>query len=586
MNRDRLPVPDGAPTVTGSVAHRSPAPRALAPDVARRHRLDERTRVVTAGTVAVLGLAALLSVLPTPVHGVLGGLFGSAGAVGPVTIATSVVFWSVGLVLVARGLRFGHRLAWAVTLVYCGAGILAHLLRHDDVTQTALLVLGGALMIGLRKAFPVAVSTSRVVASVASVAVTLGTGALAGVVWHQHHRRVGVDPSWLHGAGIGLAGPVGFGGGPGPAAVLGSALLVLVVVLWRRLSPTTPPDLTELSHHLQRERARELVAAHGGGTLDYFALRDDKQWFFHGRSVVAYAVRYGVCLVSPDPVGPAEERFEVWGAFLAHVRAHGWSVSVLGAAASWVDVYRRFGLRPLYLGDEAIVDCTTFTLEGRAVRGLRQACHRVERAGYTVDLADPATLDARTRDALLQVARVSRVGEAERGFSMTLSRLFDPADTGLMMSIARDQEGVPRAFVQWTPAADIGGWSLDVMRYDTGPDVPNGLMDHLIVRTIEEVARRGGTGLGLNFAVVRDLVVQQATTPMGRVGQRVLHAVSGRTEIASLGRYNEKFGPRWQRRYVVLDRIDTIARQGLVIAAAEGLSELPVIGRFMGGVER
>ena len=50
---------------------------------------------------------------------------------------------------------------------------------------------------------------------------------------------------------------------------------------------------------------------HGRGTLDYFALRDDKQFFFVRDSLVAYAVYGGVALVSPDPVGPASERTEV-----------------------------------------------------------------------------------------------------------------------------------------------------------------------------------------------------------------------------------------------------------------------------------
>ncbi len=44
---------------------------------------------------------------------------------------------------------------------------------------------------------------------------------------------------------------------------------------------------------------------YGAGTLDYFTLRSDKEFFFWGGTVVAYAVYSGVCLVSPDPVRPA-----------------------------------------------------------------------------------------------------------------------------------------------------------------------------------------------------------------------------------------------------------------------------------------
>ena len=113
-----------------------------------------------------------------------------------------------------------------------------------------------------------------------------------------------------------------------------------------------------------------MVQEHGSGTLDYFALRDDKDWFFTGSSVVAHSVRGGVCLVSPDPIGPPEERGLAWAEFLDFADDFGWSVAVIGAAADWLPDYESSGLRTVYLGDEAIVDCPTFSLEGRSHKSL------------------------------------------------------------------------------------------------------------------------------------------------------------------------------------------------------------------------
>ena len=56
------------------------------------------------------------------------------------------------------------------------------------------------------------------------------------------------------------------------------------------------------------EHAREVVRRRASGTLDYFALRSDKEHFFDRDGVIAYAVHNGVSLVSPDPICPAEER--------------------------------------------------------------------------------------------------------------------------------------------------------------------------------------------------------------------------------------------------------------------------------------
>ncbi len=537
---------------------------------------EERTRWITSWLVAALALAVFISVLPTPLRHLLQGVFGSRGLIGPIAKSVAVTLWAVGLLMTARGLRHGHRLAWILTVASLSAAMTAHLIYHDDALEAVLLGAGALWLVARRHSFGVLPSWATTAKTVAVTLGVLGVGAaLFGL------SAVDVLPEFDP-----VAGPLGFHSGVVSTAVLVSAVCLLTVGLWMVLSPRTPPHVSEAEHRHQRHRARAVVTAHGEGTLDYFALRDDKRWFFHGESVVAYAVRFGVCLVSPDPIGPVAERRAVWTAFMDLVRSHGWSVSIMGASEEWIGLYESFGLHPLYLGDEAVVDCSTFSLSGSAMKGLRQACNRVDRAGFTVTFHDPTQLDPADRRDLLALAQVSRVGEVERGFSMTLSRLFDEDDTGLLLSVTRDEDGRPRAFIQWTPAPGIGGWSLDVMRYDTDHDVPNGVMEHLIVRTIERLASRGEKGLGLNFAILRTVVTAEASTRSEHFRQRALEALSGRTQINSLCRFNEKFAPEWRPRYVVLSSVDTVLCQGLMISAAEGLSDLPVIGRFMTGVGR
>src|SRR5665811_1676103 len=180
-----------------------------------------------------------------------------------------------------------------------------------------------------------------------------------------------------------------------------------------------------------------------------------------------------------------------------------WSIAVVGAAEDWLPVYEASGLRSVYLGDEAIVDCREFSLEGHPRKSLRQASGRVRRAGFTAAFLDVAGLDDATRASLEQIATANRRGEAERGFSMPLSRLFDPADPELMLTVVRDREGVPQAFIQWAPAPGLQGWSLDVMRSNRDEQLPNGLTDFAIIATIRHVAESGGRALSLNFAVFR-----------------------------------------------------------------------------------
>src|SRR5579875_3401292 len=181
------------------------------------------------------------------------------------------------------------------------------------------------------------------------------------------------------------------------------------------------------------ERAREVVRRYGAGTLDYFALRSDKQFFFSGGTVVAYAVYSGTCLVSPDPVGPPAERERAWRAFREFVDANGWVLAVLGAGQEWLPVYRATGMHDLYVGDEGVVRIDRFSLEGGRFKGLRQAVNRVAKYGYTISFHDPSAIDPELKAQLEEVMTKSRRGDVERGFSMTLGRVFDPADKGLLL---------------------------------------------------------------------------------------------------------------------------------------------------------
>nr|WP_276610573.1 phosphatidylglycerol lysyltransferase domain-containing protein [Kineococcus siccus] len=348
------------------------------------------------------------------------------------------------------------------------------------------------------------------------------------------------------------------------------------------LGPRAAVRLSAAERRTERERAREVVARWGGGTLDYFALRDDKDFFFAEDGVVAHSVRNGVCLVSPDPIGPPDRRGALLTEFLGHVERHGWSVAVVGAGTEWLPLYEATGLRPVYLGDEAVLDCQSFSLQGKAMKSLRGAVNRVQKAGVTVTFHDGPSLTDAERADLEGLSGDSRRGEAERGYSMTLSRMFDPADTGVLVSVARFADGRAAGFVQWVPAAAVDGYSLDVMRRSTAEDVPNGLTDLLIVATAQHLAERGMRGLGLNFAVLREVVAGEREGRGADLGRRALHALSHSAQIESLWRFNAKYDPQWVPRYVVLDSVEFSAAQGLTIAGAEGLADLPVVGRFLG----
>jgi lysylphosphatidylglycerol synthetase-like protein (DUF2156 family) len=241
-------------------------------------------------------------------------------------------------------------------------------------------------------------------------------------------------------------------------------------------------------------------------------------------------------------------------------------------------------MHDLYVGDEGVIRVQGFTLEGGRFKGLRQAVNRVAKYGYTISFNNPARLDPALRVQLEDVMTKSRRGDVERGFSMTLGRAFEPEDEGLLLAVVHgpaDTGGAPVAFCQYVPAPGIGGYSLDLMRRDDG-EHPNGLIDFAVVETIREVARRGGDGLGLNFATMRAVLAGEAGEGLGqRVQAWLLRRMGDSMQIESLWKFNAKFDPEWLPRYAIYDASENALAVAIAVARAESFWELPVIGRFL-----
>ncbi len=538
-----------------------------------------RVRRIAAMTIAAVGLVDLVSALTPPMRNRLSGI----RQVVPFAVPESATFATAALglvlLLLAGSVRHGRRRAWLVAIYVLAASIVTNLLKGIDVEEAVVSLTAAAYLASTGKYFRGAANRRSTRAAVVLLA-AVTAGALAA----SWLTATFTNASFV-GMITGFASRfVGVGGHPLPdplqdvsAALTAIGLTTLVAAAWLLLRPRR---LVENDPSLDA-KAWDLVQLHSSGTLDYFALRDDKARFVWRDTVVPYAVRRGVAVVSPDPIGPSDERAEAWAAFRRHAAENGWSIAVIGAADNWLPVYRSNGMTVIYAGDEAVVDVASFSLSGGRNKSLRQAVNRVATAGYHIEFCDPANLDPTRALQLTDMLASGRRGDVERGFSMTLSRLFDPRDRGLLLAIAVDPYGDPAAFCQFVPAPGINGYSLDITRRAAGGH-PNGLVDFVIVNTIEHVNDLGGRGLALNFATMRAILAGEvADTWMNRRNRSLLDRLGRDMQIESLWRFNAKYDPTWVPRYVIVDGPDQVLSAALAVASTESLWELPVVGRFL-----
>ncbi|WP_238174344.1 bifunctional lysylphosphatidylglycerol synthetase/lysine--tRNA ligase LysX [Kribbella kalugense] len=349
----------------------------------------------------------------------------------------------------------------------------------------------------------------------------------------------------------------------------------LVIAFWiflrsvQRVRYLTQPEELEV---------RRLLLLHGErDSLGYFATRRDKAVVFApgNDAAIAYRVVNGVSLASGDPLGDPVAWPAAIQRWLAEARTYGWSPAVLSASEEAAQAYVDAGLRALSMGDEAIIDVADFTLEGRTMRPVRQAVTRVQRAGYHAEVVRHGDLSPDALANYVHLAEKWRGARTERGFSMALGRLGDPADARCVMVIARDSDGVVRGLLSFVPWG-VRGVSLDVMRRD--PESANGLMEFMVTSLIEASGDLGVHRISLNFAMFREIfsdAERVGAGPVLRLTNALLTGASRFWQLESLYQSNEKYLPRWSPRLMCYSRGASLAQVVLAAGTAEGFLPAP-----------
>ncbi len=360
--------------------------------------------------------------------------------------------------------------------------------------------------------------------------------------------------------------------------VLGAAVILTSTYLLFK-----PPADTQTLSAVDEARVRTLLRSFGDwDSLGYFATRRDKSIVWSSgdpataQAGVSYRVIGSVSLASGNPVGDPdhwESAIEQWR---AKARASGWSLAVMGAGEPGAAAYTEAGLTAFEIGDEAILDMRTFSLNGPGMKAVRQSVSRLQRRGYTTTVVrhgdvDPAHFDELSNSA----SRWRGDGGDERGFSMALGRLGDPLDSQCLLIEAHDADGELRAFLSFVPWGR-NGISLDLMRRD--PTADNGLVELMVASLAERAAVFGVGRVSLNFAMFREAFERGAEIgagPIARLWRQALLLASRNWQLESLYRSNAKYHPEWQPRYICFEYTSDLPRVGTAAGNAEGFLTRP-----------
>jgi lysyl-tRNA synthetase class 2 len=566
----------------------------LVPDWVRRILRGPRPESVPAlvGTAATLvGLIDIAAgVFPRFRHSRMHSLAEVLpGATGPFAAALSLSA-GVLLLLLAHGLKRHKRRAWRASVILLPAGAFGQFVYRHSVIGVLLSLALLALLLRHRREFAALPDPrSRWKALANFILMGAGSIGLGLVIVSAHPGKVVGSPSLadrlehvLYGL-FGFEGPVDYAERVSWTVgySLGAlGLLTAVTTIYLAFRPEHPAArLTEDDEH----RLRGLLARHGGrDSLGHFALRRDKGVVFSpsGKAAVCYRVVSGVMLASGDPIGDVEAWPGAIERFMDEAKAHSWTPAVMGCSETGGEVWtRETGLDALELGDEAVVDVADFSLTGRAMRNVRQMVKRIERNGYETRVRRARDLSDLELEQIRRATADWRGTDTERGFSMALGRIGDPSDGDAVIATAHKEDpdspyGDLKAIIHFVPWG-TDGMSLELMRRDRSADP--GMNELLIVAALQASPALKIERVSLNFAMFRSALARGekiGAGPVLRMWRGLLVFLSRWFQIESLYKFNAKFRPRWEPRFVVFRSTRDLPRIGFAAMQAEGFVNL------------
>jgi len=514
---------------------------------------SERLRLwqhrIIAGAVMLNAILLLLSTATPAIQGRL-DVIADVVPLGAIEVSHALAIATAAIMLLlVRGLLRGYRSAYLIVMALLAASAVAHLLKGGDYEESIAAVVLMMLLFGSRKSFT---RKGRIpIGWELTLAVGAGALALFLVSGFAAFDRIPYRHDlWLTFEAKAEASRF-LRGGVLLAVVLGAAMIRQAM---RPVSLFVTPSEDEIG------QAETFARAHADSAEPLLVGGGDKGvWFYedpasagHPSALFLYQSYGDRLLVFKDPVVPeGVDPAPAIAGFLQFCDELDTEPVFTMISTQWMGYLHDFGFHFVKVTQEAVVPLDDFTLEGHKNAGFRRTIRDMEKAGIEFELIEPPFNEALIAQLrTVSDAWLSAKGGRELQFSACY---FSPAYIQRNpVAIARDASGRVIAFVNVLTTRPGGPATIDFMRYI--PNIEDGLMDFVLIMTMQKVSGQGASSLSLGGAALGNVGIWRGA----RLSERMLHLASKKAEriynYQGLLRYKAKFHPDWVPRYVAFRR--------------------------------
>ncbi|MCB9111155.1 MAG: bifunctional lysylphosphatidylglycerol flippase/synthetase MprF [Anaerolineales bacterium] len=461
------------------------------------------------------------------------------------------------LLLLSRNLWRRKQVAWFLTVTILFTSAVSHLLKGLDYEEASIAFLLAVWVFSLRPHFHARSDTPSIQQGfrtlVYAALFTLAYGTLGFYLLDEHFNvNFYFIPALLQtlamfaeftNPGLTPVTPFGQYFADSIYVIAGVTLSYGFFMLVRPVLVRQPATENE------RSRARSVVEAHGRSALARMTLFKDKSYFFSANgTMLAYVVKGRIAIVLGDPLGAAEDAGASITEFNDFCVRNDWRPCFYQVSSEYLPVYKGAGFSYFSIGEEAIVDLSNFTMEGKAGKEFRNVANKLGKLGHRVDIYEPPL----SRELIGELRAVSdewlfAMHGSEMRFSV--GWFDDEYVRNSVTAVARDADGHISAFANVVPEYQRNGVSLDLMR--RRHQIENGTMDLLFTSFFEWAKQKGYATFGLGLSALSGIGEKSDDPAVEKVLRLLSDNVSRFYNFKGLHSFKGKFHPIWEPRYLV-----------------------------------
>ncbi|HZL08542.1 MAG TPA: bifunctional lysylphosphatidylglycerol flippase/synthetase MprF [Prolixibacteraceae bacterium] len=515
-------------------------------------------RVLPAFFLLILGVINIISVLTPAIHERI-TLLKDFLPVQAIHVSNYLVMTAGLLLLVtAAFLLKGLKSAWWFALILSLISLVGHLTKAIDFEEATLALLVVAVLVGTRKEYYIKTNPRLRNVGLQTSLLTAAATLIYGIVgfYFLDKKHFNIDFSLIESFRYTIQNYFLVGSDELVPASKFAAKFLLSINISGFLSFAFLVYTFVRSHVPQQNvtdeelaLSNQILKSHGNSPLDYFKTSSDKMIFFseNKRAFISYGISGNFAVVLENPVAEnPEEMKKCISEFDLYCYQSGMKSIYYRVPEESLKIYHQLRKKDLFLGQEGVVNISTFSLVGSTKKPIRNAINKVTDRGYKASIHLPPV-----KDGILQKIKsvsdewLSDMGRSEIIFSQGMFD-WDELKQQTIITVENAEEKIV-AFLNIIPDFAKFEATYDLIRKTK--DAPNGVMDFIIIELFNYLKSQNITYVNLGFAPLSGL--NDPHTFPEKSMKFAYEKIRSFAHYRGLREYKEKFDPEWHNQYLI-----------------------------------